>query len=81
MKLLNCLATFILFVCDSAMAQKGTPIDAHATAETKALYKNLHKLAKKISLNCFICNTYPHLYNCASRTWLLFWHFTCYYYI
>src|SRR5215217_5510801 len=31
-------------------AQKGKLIDAHATQETKALYKNLGKLAKKHTL-------------------------------
>src|SRR5687768_18282740 len=50
MKLLNCVAALILLACDSANAQKGAPIDAQATAETKALYKNLHRLAKKHSL-------------------------------
>lgn len=41
-------AVALLFVA-SAFAQKG-PIDANATAETKALYKNLKKLSKKHTL-------------------------------
>jgi mannan endo-1,4-beta-mannosidase len=50
MKLLNYVAALILLGCVSANAQKGAPIDAHATTETKALYKNLHQLAKKHTL-------------------------------
>src|SRR5829696_7899109 len=38
-----------LFVCTS-FAQSGKPVDASATKETKALYKNLGKLAKEHTL-------------------------------
>src|SRR5688572_4539252 len=42
----------ILFVsfCPVILAQKGKPIDKKATPETKALYKNLGKLAEKHTL-------------------------------
>ena len=39
-----------VFSAGQSLAQKGKPIDKKATAETKALFKNLKKLAKKHTL-------------------------------
>lgn len=47
-KFMLCAASALLYI-SAASAQKG-PIDANATKETKALYKNLKKLSKKHTL-------------------------------
>src|SRR3982751_5604981 len=40
----------VIFLPLTSLPQKGKPIDARATKETKALYKNLGKLSKKHTL-------------------------------
>ncbi|PRY10220.1 mannan endo-1,4-beta-mannosidase [Pontibacter ummariensis] len=44
------LSVVLALFAFSVNAQKGEPIDAHATKETKALYENLGKLSKKHTL-------------------------------
>lgn len=50
--LLKTVTAFLLmaFTANFTFAQKWKPIDKQATKETKALYKNLHKLSKKHTL-------------------------------
>src|SRR3982751_2154638 len=40
----------VIFLPLTSLPQKGKPIDARATKETKALYKHLHQLSKKHTL-------------------------------
>jgi mannan endo-1,4-beta-mannosidase len=44
------IISIIISLPTPTLAQHGKPIDAHATKETKALYKNLGKLAEKHTL-------------------------------
>src|SRR5215204_5941355 len=41
---------FVILLPEKNSAQKNTLIDAHATTETKALFKNLFKLSEKHTL-------------------------------
>jgi len=49
-KRIEVLLFFLLLLWPFVVAQKMKPIDRKATAETKALFNNLHKLAENHTL-------------------------------